>query len=118
MRQFPQSGRTQTPSSTDFPRIELSPLPQPVSSPFLGSQRDVIISMKIVNFGWKASPPDRTGITLTLQSSPTGDLVAIVGPVGSGKSTFLKGVVGETHVLQGKLFWIVVEVSNWESRES
>lgn len=60
--------------------------------------------MKNVNFGWKASLPDRTGITLTLQSSPTGNLVAIVGPVGSGKSTFLKGLAGETPVLQGKLF--------------
>lgn len=71
-----------------------------------------------MSFGWKPSPLDRTGITLTLQSSSTGDLVAIVGPVGSGKSTFLKGIAGETRVLGGKLFWIVVEVSNWESRES
>lgn len=60
--------------------------------------------MENVNFGWSASPPNRTCITLTLQSSPTGNLVAIVGPVGSGKSTFLKGLAGETPVLQGKLF--------------
>lgn len=60
--------------------------------------------MKNVSFVWKASPQDRTYITLTLQSSPTGNLVAIVGPVGSGKSTFLKGLAGETPVLQGELF--------------
>lgn len=60
--------------------------------------------MNNVNFGWKASPPDRAGITLTLESTPTGNLVTIVGPVGSGKSTFLKGLAGETPVVQGNLF--------------
>ncbi|RAO71528.1 uncharacterized protein BHQ10_007540 [Talaromyces amestolkiae] len=104
VRQFPQFVPSPSTQSTNLPGIELYPLPQLVSRTLPENQRDIILSMENVNFGWSASPPNRTCITLTLQSSPTGNLVAIVGPVGSGKSTFLKGLAGETPVLQGKLF--------------
>ncbi|KAI7968526.1 hypothetical protein EIK77_006545 [Talaromyces pinophilus] len=104
MRLFPQFVSTPSTSSSNLPGIELCTLPQPASCTFPKNQTDTILLMKNVNFVWKASPPDRTYITLTLQSSPTGNLVAIVGPVGSGKSTFLKGLAGETPVLQGELF--------------
>ncbi|KAJ5591589.1 multidrug resistance-associated protein [Penicillium hispanicum] len=46
---------------------------------------------------------EKAGITFTLLESPTGNLVIITGPVGSGKSTFLKGISGETPVLDGSL---------------
>lgn len=39
-----------------------------------------------------------------LENSPSGNLVILVGPVGCGKSTFLKGLAGETPVLEGELF--------------
>jgi ABC-type bacteriocin/lantibiotic exporter with double-glycine peptidase domain len=75
-----------------------------VANPVPEKQTDVVLSLNNVRFGWKPSPPDKSGITLTLGSSPTGSLVTIVGAVGSGKSTFLKGLAGETPVLEGKLF--------------
>ncbi|KAH8702423.1 multidrug resistance-associated protein [Talaromyces proteolyticus] len=104
MRQFPQLAPMPSTSFPDLSGIELSPIPQPASRPLPEKQTDVVLSLENVRFGWKASPPDRTYITFTLQSSPTGTLITIVGPVGSGKSTFLKGLAGETPVLQGKLF--------------
>jgi len=32
-----------------------------------------------------------------------GSLVIVIGPVGSGKSTFLKTLIGETYALEGEL---------------
>uniref|UniRef100_A0A093UV48 ABC transporter C family member 3 n=1 Tax=Talaromyces marneffei PM1 TaxID=1077442 RepID=A0A093UV48_TALMA len=82
MRQFPQSVLA---SSTYLPGIELSLLPEPVSNTgtLSENQTDTILSMKNVDFRWEASPPDRTGVTLTLKSSPIGNLIAVIGPVGS-----------------------------------
>ncbi|KAJ5952711.1 uncharacterized protein N7479_011124 [Penicillium vulpinum] len=68
------------------------------------SESDLLVSLQNVRFGWKSSPSDSPGITLDLSPSPLGTLVAIVGPVGSGKSTFLKGLANETSVLDGEAF--------------
>ncbi|KAJ5200516.1 ABC transporter integral membrane type 1 [Penicillium cf. griseofulvum] len=68
------------------------------------NQSDVLISLKNARFGWNSSPSAIAGITLDLSPSPSGILVAIVGPVGSGKSTFLKGLANETSVLDGEAF--------------
>ena len=65
----------------------------------------MILSLRNVQFGWKpCSPQETPGITLSLESSPTGSIIILVGPVGCGKSTFLKGLAGETPVLEGELF--------------
>lgn len=63
-----------------------------------------MISLQNARFGWNNSPSDSAGVTLNLRPSPLGTLVAIVGPVGSGKSTFLKGLANETSVLDGEAF--------------
>ncbi|GAB1206155.1 hypothetical protein APSETT445_004837 [Aspergillus pseudonomiae] len=84
--------------------IELSTLEQHVAGPVLEKQSDIVLSLNNVHFGWKNSLPDKPRISLTLRSSPNGNLVMIVGPVGSGKSTFLRGLAGETPVLEGELF--------------
>ncbi|KAJ5356748.1 ABC transporter integral membrane type 1 [Penicillium concentricum] len=68
------------------------------------NQSDMLISLQNARFGWNSSPSDSAGITLNPSPSPLGTLVAIVGPVGSGKSTFLKGLANETSVLDGEVF--------------
>ena len=64
----------------------------------------MLISLQNAWFGWNDPPSDGAGITLNLSPSPLGTLVAIVGPVGSGKSTFLKGLANETSILNGEAF--------------
>ncbi|KOS41507.1 hypothetical protein ACN38_g7613 [Penicillium nordicum] len=68
------------------------------------NESDVLISLQNARFGWNNSPSDSAGVTLNLRPSPLGTLVAIVGTVGSGKSTFLKGLANETSVLDGEAF--------------
>jgi ATP-binding cassette subfamily C (CFTR/MRP) protein 1 len=99
-RQLPQPISAHSISTTSTSGIELCTLSK---SPH--TQKEVVVSLHDVRFGWKfASPPDMPGITLQIKSSPSGTVVILVGPVGCGKSTFLKGLVGETLVLEGELF--------------
>ncbi|KAF4768608.1 hypothetical protein HAV15_002643 [Penicillium sp. str.  len=98
-RRLPQVVSTQSISS-NISTIELSPFPESAGIP-----TEVVLSLRNVRFGWKSSsPPETPGITLSLESSPTGTVIILVGPVGCGKSTFLKGLAGETPVLEGELF--------------
>ena len=53
------------------------------------------------SFGWDQA--SRAPVTTTLGQSSHGSLTIVVGPVGSGKSTFLKALIGETYTLNGKL---------------
>ncbi|KAJ5924064.1 hypothetical protein N7466_008251 [Penicillium verhagenii] len=98
-RQLPRPFSADSTSTTGTSAIQLSMFP--TSPP---TQREVIISLQNVKFGWKTSPRQTPGITLSLESSPTGSVIILVGPVGCGKSTFLKGLAGETPVLEGELF--------------
>jgi len=47
------------------------------------------------NFDWGEKPVLR-GIDTKLPQHQTGSLTMIIGPIGSGKSTFLKAILGET----------------------
>jgi ABC-type bacteriocin/lantibiotic exporter with double-glycine peptidase domain len=99
-RQLSQSLSTHSIPTGSLSAIELRPLPK---SPNM--QKEVILSLQNVRFGWKSpSLTETPGITLSFQSSSTGTVVILVGPVGCGKSTFLKGLAGETPVLEGELF--------------
>ena len=51
-------------------------------------------------FGWKSGNPILRDINFTF---PKSAFVAVVGPVGSGKSTFLKGLLGETLLSAGSI---------------
>jgi ABC-type multidrug transport system fused ATPase/permease subunit len=68
------------------------------------NQSGLLLSLRNAHFGWNTSSQNGTGITLDLSALPTGSLIAIIGPVGSGKSTFLKGIANETSVLDGEAF--------------
>ncbi|RAQ73309.1 ABC transporter, partial [Aspergillus flavus] len=103
-RQFPQMAGRLSLLSQSSSTIELSPIEQHVASPALEKESDIVLSLNNVHFGWKPSPADKSRTSLTLRSSPNGNLVMIVGAVGSGKSTFLRGLAGETPVLEGELF--------------
>ncbi|RYP53067.1 hypothetical protein DL768_001844 [Monosporascus sp. mg162] len=59
------------------------------------------ISLRDCSFGWNPLP--RSQATLTLGRGATDSLVIVIGPVGSGKSTFLKTLIGETYALEGEL---------------
>ncbi|KAJ5308895.1 hypothetical protein N7508_004274 [Penicillium antarcticum] len=101
-RKLPEPLSTCPTSSSSLSGIEL---PQFSPLPHSTSENGVVLSLKNVKFGWKSlSTPKIPGIDLTLESSASGNLVIIVGPVGCGKSTFLKGLAGETPVLEGDLF--------------
>ncbi|KAJ5316085.1 hypothetical protein N7476_006392 [Penicillium atrosanguineum] len=87
-------------SSSNISGIELSPLSQ-----LPHGERDVVLSLRNVKFGWKPlSISEGNGVTFTLNDADSGQLVILVGPVGCGKSTFLKGLAGDTPVLEGELF--------------
>ncbi|KAK6823394.1 hypothetical protein RU639_006092 [Aspergillus parasiticus] len=103
-RQLPQMAGSPSLLSQGSSTIELSPIEQHVARPALEKESDIVLSLNNVHFGWKPSPPDKSRTSLTLRSSPNGNLVMIVGAVGSGKSTFLRGLAGETPVLEGELF--------------
>ncbi|KAF7713845.1 Uncharacterized protein PECH_000838 [Penicillium ucsense] len=99
-RRFPQPSTSSSLSSDTASGIELRQMAQT-------SRRDeeTVLSLRDVRFGWKSSSiSDTPSITLDFISSDTGTLVMLVGPVGCGKSTFLKGLAGETPVLEGELF--------------
>ncbi|KAJ5925239.1 hypothetical protein N7454_007878, partial [Penicillium verhagenii] len=98
-RQLPWSFSADSNSTTGTSAIQLSSFP---TSPPM--QKEVVLSLQDVKFGWKTSSRQTPGITLSFESCPTGSVIILVGPVGCGKSTFLKGLAGETPVLEGGLF--------------
>ena len=53
---------------------------------------------------------------ITWQTEP-GNLTVIAGPNGSGKSTLLKSVMGQTRILDGRIFLDGVQASSWNARE-
>ncbi|CAG8022334.1 unnamed protein product [Penicillium salamii] len=98
-RQLPQTISSHS-TTSNVSSIELSPLPKSASM-----ANEVILSLRNVRFGWNPfSLPETPGITLKVEYIPTGTVIMVVGSVGCGKSTFLKGLAGETPVLEGELF--------------
>ncbi|CAG8303457.1 unnamed protein product [Penicillium salamii] len=99
-RRLPQTISSHSIPTSNVSTIELSPLPKIASM-----ANEVIISLRNVRFGWNPlSLPKTPGITLNVEYSPTGTIIIVIGSVGCGKSTFLKGLAGETPVLEGELF--------------
>ncbi|RAL15989.1 uncharacterized protein BO97DRAFT_178622 [Aspergillus homomorphus CBS 101889] len=83
--------------SPSLSSIELSTFPSLITNA-RSNVNPVHLFLDNVRIGWKSSPADRSGVTLALRQSESGILVTIVGPLGSGKSIFLKGLAGETPV--------------------
>ncbi|POS71828.1 canalicular multispecific organic anion transporter 1 [Diaporthe helianthi] len=66
-----------------------------------GEEDAPIMSLRDVCFGWDAeSSPVLKHISLHIKR---GTRVAIIGSVGTGKTLFLKGLIGEAHKTHGKI---------------
>ncbi|CAK7208856.1 hypothetical protein SCUCBS95973_000253 [Sporothrix curviconia] len=62
---------------------------------------DPIVMLQNVSLGWDAGhEPILTGVNLTVKK---GAKIAIIGPVGSGKTLLLKGIIGEAHQAHGQI---------------
>ncbi|SPJ75456.1 related to multidrug resistance protein [Fusarium torulosum] len=95
-------------SASEQEKGYLSPSAEPkvlVNEPLKGSLDGNSFVMKDASFGYdKNEKPVLSNIDAVV---PSGKLTLIVGPVGSGKSTFLKALLGEVGIMEGS-----VHVSN------
>jgi len=60
------------------------------------SEKDIAISLKNVNLGWTQSDTCLFNLNVEVKKAK---LIAVVGKVGCGKSSFLSGILGEMHKL-------------------
>lgn len=61
---------------------------------------DEDIRITNASIGWSSSTPTLSNINLTIE---TGKLIAVVGKVGSGKSSLLSAILGEMIKLEGTI---------------
>ena len=62
----------------------------------------VVVALENCSFGWEAGkPPVVSDISFRLRSS---NFIMIIGPVGCGKSTLVKGILGETPSSKGFVY--------------
>lgn len=89
-------------SSTKDGSLELVSLPKPARESNLGFGADnQILSIRDGSFGWDENRQTVIeGVNLHI---PGPSLTIVVGPVGCGKSTFLKGLLGETPSFSGSV---------------
>lgn len=87
---------------TNSELLELQPPRKPARESHVGfGINKQILSIRDGSFGWHENRPAAVqGVNLHL---PGPSLTMVVGPVGSGKSTFLKGLLGETPSFKGSM---------------
>jgi ATP-binding cassette, subfamily C (CFTR/MRP), member 1 len=89
------------PHETRIQEFELTELTRTQSHSLVGRNREAEIEVLDASFSWSSEEaPTVRGINMTV---PRGNLVVIVGPIASGKSTLLKGVLGEVPVASGSV---------------
>ncbi|KAG8664561.1 uncharacterized protein FPOAC1_013342 [Fusarium poae] len=95
-------------STSEHENGYVSPSTEPkvlLNEPLKGSLDGNSFAMKDASFGYdKNEKPVLSNIDAVV---PSGKLTLVVGPVGSGKSTFLKALLGEVGIIEGS-----VHVSN------
>ena len=95
-------------STTVQDKVNGSPSTEPkmlVNDPVGGLLDDSSVVMQEASFGYdKNKKPVLSNIDAVI---PKGKLTLVAGPVGSGKSTFLKAILGEVSIMEGS-----VHVSN------
>src|SRR5579863_1277015 len=83
--------------------IARSPLPAPDRP---NANPDVRLSVEQVSYAYSPNPSQAPVFTLealSFQAKP-GEIVAVLGPISSGKSTLLKLISGELQPLSGRIF--------------
>ncbi|KAG9958555.1 P-loop containing nucleoside triphosphate hydrolase protein, partial [Aureobasidium melanogenum] len=91
----------QSPARCDT-RTIVSPQPNRDNSPIAhSSNRANAVTIHNVSFGWKDG--DQLTIKHVNLKVPLASLVMITGPVACGKTTLLKGILGETPVTEGRV---------------
>ncbi|KAM0263319.1 hypothetical protein ACHAPA_008810 [Fusarium lateritium] len=90
-------------STSEQEKIRVSPSTEPkilVNEPLNGLGGNSFV-MKDASFGYdKNEKPVLSDIDAVI---PSGKLTLVVGPVGSGKSTFLKALLGEVGIMEGSV---------------
>lgn len=93
-RERPEADSSQLPEDTH--QDTTASLGGPVDEP----TDKVVLSLRNVSLGWTPDRPLLSGVDLDVHR---GERIAILGPVGSGKSLFLKGLIQEAHQFSGTL---------------
>lgn len=75
-----------------------------------GGQERTAFRIEVSSFGWSESLPDMVK-EVTAEIDPQTNLTICCGPVGCGKSTFLKGLLGETPKISGRLSVISSQIA-------
>ena len=82
----------------DYSYVSSANVPEKAAT---GQVGDPVVSLQDTSLGWDAAhAPILTDVNLTVKR---GAKIAIVGPVGSGKTLLLKGIIGEAHKAQGTI---------------
>ena len=108
-RLFGSSGSAST-SSDHGSATELSTQNRAASKSDSSGTGDVVVRLDRARFGYARGEKvvsdisDGDGLNLSIRDSPSGSLTIVVGPVGGGKSTFLKGLAGEAPLVNGQMF--------------
>ncbi|KAJ5200204.1 hypothetical protein N7472_005408 [Penicillium cf. griseofulvum] len=83
----------------DHPRQDQEKTPTDLEV-VIESRPEICIIIKDANLGWKAGKFVLKNVSAQI---PTSSLTMVIGPVGSGKSTFCKGILGEIPFCEGSV---------------
>jgi len=89
-----------SPSGSNVELAELEPVVHSESNEY---RARLAVSFDKAVFGWPSTSLPESELSMKTSQSRSGSLTMIVGPVGSGKSTFLKTIAGEVPLRQGRL---------------
>eukprot|EP01125_Pyxidicula_operculata_P021880 TRINITY_DN8721_c0_g1_i1.p1 TRINITY_DN8721_c0_g1~~TRINITY_DN8721_c0_g1_i1.p1 ORF type:complete len:1258 (+),score=294.88 TRINITY_DN8721_c0_g1_i1:29-3775(+) len=96
--QLPRAVRGVAESYTSMKRIQSFLLKPELSAP--EHNEKPIIKFKNTTIQYSDNPPVLQNITMKL---PAGKLLGIIGPVGSGKSSLIATMLGETRIVSGEM---------------
>lgn len=73
---------------------------------------DTVVRLQDASFGWK---PETMSVSKVSVNIKKGDLAMVVGPIASGKSTLLHGIIGEIPYVDGGIY-VAPGRSSWCSQ--
>ena len=102
IQHFMELGFNDQRTQQDRHTVPQQPPPQPAQQAVSegGQQQDVVV-MDDASFKWDAESTESAGLYNLSLCVPAGQLTAIVGSIGSGKSSLLAAILGEMSTLSG-----------------